>query len=80
MIIQKFYVGCICAEHIEEDYVGPRRREQQLRSRNRRLRRWCEGDDWRVSALGNRYLNVDGYNIVLFRTDQYDWRIRVCGS
>ena len=24
-------VGCVCAEHMEEDYVRPRAREKQLR-------------------------------------------------
>jgi hypothetical protein len=29
-------VGCICAEHMEQDYIGPRLREKKLQSKARR--------------------------------------------
>src|ERR1051325_4981142 len=33
-------VGCVCAEHMEEDCTGPRLREKALRSRVRRRLTW----------------------------------------
>jgi hypothetical protein len=42
-------VGCICAEHMENDYVNPRLREHRLRSRTRRGRTWAQRQ-WRISA------------------------------
>ena len=33
-------VGCVCAEHMENDYEGPRRREKALRNAAQRKRRW----------------------------------------
>jgi hypothetical protein len=35
-------VGCICAEHMSEDYVGPRLRERQLRNAAAARRRKAE--------------------------------------
>jgi hypothetical protein len=32
-------VGCICAEHMEQDYVGPKRREREFRQRQTRAER-----------------------------------------
>jgi len=37
-------VGCICAENMEQDYVGPRLREKRLRQRAQR-RQTCAGVD-----------------------------------
>ena len=58
-------VGCICAGHMEQDYEGALRREQSLKASARRRARWLERT-WRRSAAGNRYLNVEGYNVVAY--------------
>lgn len=60
-------VGCICAEHMESDYVNPRRREKQLRSKGRRRLTWANRQ-WRMSAKGNPYLNTEGFNLTVFQT------------
>lgn len=65
-------VGCVCAEHMEEDYEAPRRRERQLRNSAQRKRRWLSRK-WRISAKGNSYLNVDGINITIFRKQDGTW-------
>ena len=44
-------VGCVCAEHMEEDYAGPRRREEHLRSAARRRASWARRG-WNLSAKG----------------------------
>lgn len=59
-------VGCVCAEHMEGDYAGPKERERTLRSLARRRKAWL-GRAWRVSAKGNRYLNAEGFNLTIFQ-------------
>lgn len=58
-------VGCICAEHMENDYVRPREREKSLRTKARRRPSW-ERRQWRVSAKGNSYINAEGFNLTVF--------------
>ena len=65
-------VGCVCAEHMEQDYEAPRRRERQLRNSAQRKRRWLSRK-WRTSAKGNSYLNTDGFNITVFRKNDGTW-------
>jgi hypothetical protein len=55
-------VGCFCAEHMEGDYVKPRSREKQLRSKSRRRQTWSNRQ-WRISAKGNLCLNFNGFNL-----------------
>ncbi|MHC8493960.1 hypothetical protein ACTU44_14760 [Thalassospira sp. SM2505] len=65
-------VGCVCAEHMEEDYEAPRRRERQLRNSVQRKQRWLRRK-WRISNKGNAYLNTDGFNITVFRKPNGTW-------
>jgi hypothetical protein len=58
-------VGCVCAEHMEGDYVGPRRREAALKNRLKRRQRFVDRE-WNRSRAGNEYLNVSGFNVVVF--------------
>jgi hypothetical protein len=60
-------VGCVCAEHMEDDYLAPRTREKTLRHKARRRKSWAERK-WRISAKGNSYLNTEGFNIIVFGT------------
>ena len=59
-------VGCVCAEHMEQDYVRPREREKKLKGAARRRKSWASRV-WRTSAKGNDYINTDGFNITVFR-------------
>jgi len=61
-------VGCVCAEHMEEDYVGPKERESAMRRAARRRKGWA-AREWRVSRLGNPYLNTEGFNLTVFPKD-----------
>jgi len=62
----KIRVGCICAEHLTNDYVNPRRREHALRTKSSRRDRWLTRS-WKISAKGNEYLNTrDGHNVGVF--------------
>jgi hypothetical protein len=72
-------VGCICAEHMEQDYVGPRVREKKLRSQAHRRRTWLKRR-WSTSGRGNFFLNTEGFNLTVFKIDEGDrclWAIKV---
>lgn len=71
-------VGCVCAEHMENDYLRPREREAKLRMASRRRRNWHKRK-WYVSQSENFYLNTDGFNIQVYRVDAHSraWMIAV---
>ena len=57
-----------------EGYDG-RAKEQELKNLHARRCHWCQRD-WRISSNGNPYLNLNGYNIVVFpKGDGFNWRI-----
>jgi hypothetical protein len=68
--------GCVCSGRMEEDYEGAQRRELVLRNASGRRKRWLSRP-WRVSGKGNAYLNVDGYNIVVYEASNSIWGFRV---
>lgn len=57
-------VGCHCAERMEEDYVGPRARDEALRNRAARRARWCNRA-WKVTRKGGLMVTADGYVCVI---------------
>jgi hypothetical protein len=63
-------VGCICAGHMEGNPAAARLREQDFIKRNARRSKWLQRE-WRVSYAGNSYLNVDGFNVVVYRRNDY---------
>lgn len=69
-------VGCICAEHMENNYEAPRKRERGLRNAAQRKRRWLNRS-WKVSSKGNTYLNTDGMNIVVYKKNDTIWGSRI---
>lgn len=68
-------VGCVCAEHMEQDYKRPREREKSLKSASRRRRAW-PGRTWRTSKSGNSFLNTGGFNIAIYHRGA-GWTVRV---
>jgi hypothetical protein len=60
------HVGCICAGHMEQDVAGARRRETEFKKQNMRRKNWLRRE-WHVSANGNHFLNVNNFNVVVFR-------------
>lgn len=71
-------IGCVCAERMEDDYLGPRKRENALRSAAGRRRKWLSRT-WRTSVKGNSYLNTDGLNITIFQQGDGSWSGRIEG-
>lgn len=71
-------VGCICAEHMENDYVRPRERETRLKNMARRRSKW-HNRKWNISRNGTSYLNTDGFNIQVFEASDAEagWVIAI---
>ena len=68
-------VGCVCAEHLEQNYIQPREREKRLKNSARRRKSWVDRV-WKVSTKGNDYINVGGFNITVFRQGG-GWRLTI---
>jgi len=64
-------VGCVCAEKMESDYEGPRRREGKLKSRAKSRSTWLERN-WRPSAKGNQRLRHQR-SVFVVGGDQQGW-------
>ena len=70
-------VGCVCAEKMTGDYVGPREREKRLRNRAIRRAKWLSRK-WRISGMkGNPFLNIDGTNVGVHLTKFGKWGYRI---
>jgi hypothetical protein len=69
-------VGCVCAEKMEGDKEGPRRRESNLINEAQRKKRWLNRK-WKISKKGNDYLNTDGFNIIIFNNNSGSWSARI---
>ncbi|MDD5129825.1 MAG: hypothetical protein PHS66_02070 [Candidatus Omnitrophica bacterium] len=71
-------VGCICAEKMADDYVGPKSREKLLKNRSIRRKNWLKRN-WRQSSRGNDYLNVDGHNVTIFpdKNRAEHWKFKI---
>jgi hypothetical protein len=68
-------VGCVCAEHMEEDYTRPREREKRLRTLARRRKTWGQRK-WSVLGQDNLSLNAEGYLLTLTRAS-HSWKVIV---
>lgn len=71
-------VGCICAVKMSGDSVGPKQREIALRNKAGRRAKWLKRK-WRRSYNGNDYLNIKGFNIVIYPDKYHEemWRYRI---
>jgi hypothetical protein len=76
-------VGCCCCEHLTGDYVGPRRREAEVKAKVRReatwRRKWLE-KPWRCSASGNLWQKIGGYHAVVFDRPRGGYGAQVNGE
>jgi hypothetical protein len=67
--------GCICAGYMEGDYVAAKTREKDFKKRRAKRSRWLRRH-WLLSNAGNSYLNVGGFNIVIYPRNGH-WSARV---
>lgn len=68
-------VGCVCAENMSGDKLGPKRRERELANAASRRRNWLTRK-WRESRKGNPFLNTKGYNVAVYRVGG-GWSYRI---
>lgn len=87
-------VGCVCAEEITQDYVNPRARETELKSRTARREHFPDRAGWQLTTKGNHRLRIDGLVAVVARrhngryglgfvpmlSDRWWWSPRTYGS
>jgi hypothetical protein len=66
---EDLHVGCVCAENMANDYIGPRLRERELLNVAKRRNGWLRRK-WKTSHKGVIYLNTDGFHIALFRNER----------
>ena len=59
------HVGCICAEKMSGDHVGPKYREKNLRNRVARRSKWLTGK-WKRSKKGNLWIKAGDYHVVVY--------------
>lgn len=71
-------VGCVCAEKMSDDYLGPKRRESRLRNRAVRRKKWLTRT-WRTSSKGNPFLNIQGHNVGVHINKFKRWGYRIEG-
>jgi hypothetical protein len=69
---QLIRVGCVCAEHLTQDFATPRLRETALKNRAGRRLRWPTLN-WKRSSKGNLFLKKQGRVIVIRRTSRGSW-------
>jgi hypothetical protein len=58
-------VGCICAGHMEENITYAKKRDDFMKSRSGKKKRWIEHRSWKISEKGNEWIKSDGYIIVM---------------
>jgi hypothetical protein len=61
--------GCICAEHLTEDYVNPKKREKNLKSHLNKIKRLKKTvfKNFRQSKNGNYYFKCDGLFVLIYK-------------
>ncbi len=64
---EELNVGCVCAEHMSGDYVGPKQRERELRGVAKRRVGWLQRRSWKRSASGFPYINAGIWRVAVFR-------------
>jgi hypothetical protein len=58
-------VGCICAGHMEENLERSKKRDDFMKSRADKRKRWLTRN-WKISKKGNEYIKTDGFRIIIF--------------
>ena len=59
------YVGLKCSEVLEGDFYRPEKRERDFRTDLRIEHDWFKAN-WRLSRIGNHYVNTRGFNITIW--------------
>lgn len=65
-------VGCVCAEHMSEDYLRPREREKALRNAASRKGRWLKRA-WQSPSKDLSWLKSGNLLVVISRNPDGSW-------
>lgn len=60
-----FKVGCDCAEKMTEDYLNPKKRENEVRNKSNRRSTFLK-KDWGKNSKGNYTLSYKGHRFTIF--------------
>jgi hypothetical protein len=76
-VYEDYRVGCVCSEHLTDDYVNPKRLEQKLRNRTSKRKNWIK-KEWKRSPKGNYYINFEEHHLIIYKdkkTNKYKVKI-----
>lgn len=62
----QLHCGCVCAEHMTQDYKGIRERDHQGRLRVQRRGRYPRRKQWKTSGKGTMHINSDEGHAMVF--------------
>jgi len=72
-------VGCVCAEKMSEDYVNPRKRENELKNKINRRKNFNR-KEWKVNSNKRTYSKkYKGENITILQSKYGNWGIFFVG-
>lgn len=71
---KRVFVGCVCAEHLTQDFTTPKLRERSLKGRTRRRMKFPTLN-WIWSQNGNLRLKKDGMIFVLKQGKLGGWAV-----
>ena len=60
-------VGCVCAEHMTDDYINPQKSERELKNRLNRKKNFMRRE-WQERAQGKYVLRYKGENITIMKS------------
>ncbi|MCL2194217.1 MAG: hypothetical protein FWB78_12585 [Treponema sp.] len=64
-------VGCVCAGNMEENLHNAKSRDDFMKSRASKRKRWIDHRSWKVSMKGNDWIKTDGYVITMVDHNVY---------
>lgn len=62
----EWHVGCVCAEHLTGDYVGPRRAEARTRNTAVRRRNFCDLAGWGINEAGTLWIRKGEWLVTVY--------------
>jgi hypothetical protein len=63
--------GCICAGHMEANLINAKKRDDFMKSRSDKRKRWLNHRGWKISKKGNDWIKTEGFLIVMKSHDTY---------
>jgi hypothetical protein len=64
-------VGCVCAGNMEENLLVARKRDDFMKSRSNKRKKWINHRSWKISRKGNIWIKSEGYIIVMVDHNSY---------